>query len=158
VRGEASYRSYQTAGLEEGPADLRTDGWGVAGNISWTPRRAWHFESSYRVESGNGAARRDGNVAVVRQLGSAGSFALQGLVFQRLYEFRLSEGTVVGLGAEALLPLTRQSQLFASALLYRHLDAGPQSGLDWNQRRVSVRVHWIIGEDPGFPLSARGRQ
>ncbi len=158
IRGEASYRNYGSLGNEEAPDVLRTDGWGLGTNLNWLLRPAWRLETSYRVESGFGASRRDGHAAVVHQIGDAGSISVQGLAFQRLYEFRLAEGTVVGLGAEAAFPLTTRSQLFASATIYRHLEAGSQSGLDWNQRRASLRVQWTMGSEPGLlPVSVGER-
>jgi hypothetical protein len=158
LRGEASYRSYGVDALEQTPDALRTDGWGVGTSLSWSPRAPWRIETAYRVESGYGASGRDGHLSVIRQLGPTGSIALQGLVFQRLYEFQLPEGTVVGLGAEMMVPISARSQLLGSAMLYRHLNSGSGAGLDWSQRRVSVRVLWTIGSEPGIPVAVRGRQ
>ena len=156
VRGEASYRSYEDPGADRAPDALRTDGWGAGVNLSWSIRPAWRFDSAYRVETGFGAARRDGHAALVRQI-APGSITLHALAFQRLYEFRLSEGTVFGLGAETALRLRADAQLFADATVYRHLGAGAHEGLDWNQRRASVRLQWTVGAEPKTTALAGAR-
>ncbi len=151
VRSEASYRSYHDPGMDGGLGDFRSEGWGLGANVSWSPQRQWRLEGGYRVEAGFGAARRDAHAGVVRQLGEAGSLALQGMAFQRLYEFRLEEGTVLGLGAEASLRLSDRARLFTGMTIYRHLHAGILPGMDWNQRRGSMRLQWTVGPEPGLP-------
>jgi hypothetical protein len=152
VRAEASYRDYEDTGLSAGLDAMRDTGWGVSATASWSPAPAWRIDGSYRVETGVGAARRDGHAGAVRQLGDIGSLAVQALAFQRLYEFRLDEGTVYGLGGEASLRLSDRAELFAAATAYRHVTAGSIRGLDWNQRRGSVRLQWTLGREPRLPL------
>jgi hypothetical protein len=154
LRAEAAYRSYGDSGVSGGFGEFRTEGWGLGANASWAPQRAWRIEGGYRAENGFGGGRHDGQVGVLRQLGDVGSAALQAVAFQRLYEFRLDEGTVLGLGAEANLRVSDRVRLFGSAATYRHLRAGPTSGMDWNQRRGSLRVQWTLGPEPGFLRSA----
>ena len=149
VRTEGAYRRYgerESAGATD---ELRNDGWGWSSSVSWSPTRAWRLEASYGLEAGFGAARRDGHAGVRRQFANGRSLALQGLVFQRLYEFRLEEGTVVGLGGEAVLPMSARTRLVAGAAVYRHLDGRGTSAMDWMQRRGTVRMEWTVGREPG---------
>jgi hypothetical protein len=150
VRGDAGYRGYEDAGVDESIDEYRDNGWGVGASIGWSPVREWRLGASYRVETGFGAARQDGQAGVTRNLGTATSITLQGLVFQRLYEFRLSEGTVAGLGGEVALRLTDRVQLFASLATYRHLGDHPTSGPDWSQERGSLVFQWTLGSEPGL--------
>ena len=149
VRGEASYRSYDDTGLDEGVGRFRTDGWGLGANASWTPRELWRVEGGYRMEVGFGAARSEGHGGVRRSMGDLGHVALRGLAFQRLYEFRLDHGVVVGLGAETSLRLTDRVQALGSVTSYRHLDQGDQPDMDWNQLRANLRLRWTVGAEPG---------
>jgi hypothetical protein len=87
------------------------------------------------------------HAGVIRQFGDGGSVGVQGVLFERLYEFRLSEGTVVGIGAEAAVPLSSRLRLVGTASTYRHLDRA-DTGLDWTQRRASMRLEWTIGAEP----------
>jgi hypothetical protein len=59
-------------------------------------------------------------------------------------------------GAEAGLPLTSRSELFASATVYRHLATSSSSSPDWSQRRASLRVQWTMGPEPGLSAANRG--
>jgi hypothetical protein len=149
VRGEASYRNYGQAGLAESLDDYRTHGWGLGTNIIWSLHPKWTANASYRLESGFGASGWDTQAGARLQLGEAGSIAFQGTAFERLYEFRLNGGVVLGLGAEASLPVNDRVHLFAGLSAYRHLGRGTDSGVDWNQRRASVRLQWSLGAEPG---------
>lgn len=155
VRGEASYRDYGDADEEEAADPLRTSGWGVGTSVVWSPDPWWTVDGSYRVETGFGAARRNGMAGVRRLFGDAASVGIQALVFQRLYEFRLAEGTVVGLGAEGALRLSDRLRASGTATVYRHRDGG-SSVMDWTQRRASIRLEWAVGREPGITARARG--
>jgi hypothetical protein len=74
------------------------------------------------------------------------------MFFERLYEFRLDEGRVLGFGAEWTVPVSDRVQLAASATAYRHAGGGGASGMDWNQRRASVRLQWTMGAEPARRL------
>jgi hypothetical protein len=149
LRAEASYRSYGDTGMDAGFGGFRSDGWGLGAHASWSPEQRWRLEGGYRMEAGFGAARRDGHLGLVRQLGETGSLSLQGLAFQRLYEFRLQEGTVLGVGADTSLRVSERARLFAGVNVYRHLRDGAGTGMDWNQRRGSLRLQWTMGAEPG---------
>ena len=149
LRGEASYRSYGVPAIDEGADVMRREGWGAGTGIGWSPTPPWRLDASFRVERGLGASRRDATAGVVRRFGDAGSLALQGVFFERLYEFRLAEGTVVGLGTEATLPLSARTRLVVAAAAYRHFEGGAAPGIDWGQRRGSVRLQWTVGAEPG---------
>jgi hypothetical protein len=147
IRAEAAVRSYD--GVKDGAIDeLRSDGWSLRTSASWEPVRAWRIDGSWRMDAGVGAARRDGHAGVSRQFGDVATVALQAVAFQRLYEFRLNEGTVLGIGAETTSRLSERTRVAAGATVYRHFSAGSQSSLDWNQRRAHVRLQWLLGREP----------
>lgn len=154
-RIEASWRKYGEAATDA-PDDYRTTGWGAGVGGTWTPRLPWTLDAYYRLESGFGAARWEGQASVRRAFAGAASIALHGVAFQRLYELRLDKGTVVGLGLEGSLPLGERARAFASGTVYRQHDGGP-SAMDWNQRRGSVRVEWSLGRDPGVAPAGAAR-
>jgi len=146
-RIEASWRRYGDAETDS-PDAYRTSGWGAGAGGTWTPRRSWTVDAFYRLESNFGASRWEGQAAIRRAFAGTGSLALQGVAFQRLYEFRLDQTTVAGFGGEALYPVGEQARVFASAMIYRQ-HGGDPSVMDWNQRRASVRFEWALGSDPG---------
>jgi hypothetical protein len=154
LRGEASYRSYDDTGMETGVGRFRTDGWGLGARANWSPWEEWRLEGGYRMEVGFGAARSEGNAGVQRHLGDRGHVAVRGLAFQRLYEFRLDHGVVVGLGAEGGFRLTDRSRAVGSVTGYRHVDRGDRSDMDWTQLRANLRLQWTIGPEPGLTRTA----
>ncbi|HSJ32655.1 MAG TPA: hypothetical protein VK933_14535 [Longimicrobiales bacterium] len=154
VRGEASYRRYGEAGRMQGLAALRTDGWGLGAGVSWSPTARWQLDTSWHVEVAAGAARRDIQGVLSRRFGDIATLSMQGLAFQRFYEFRLDESTVAGLGAEASVRASDRLRLFATAAAYRHLGAGDMAAMDWTQRRATLRVQWTAGAEPGLPGAA----
>ncbi|HEX6315841.1 MAG TPA: hypothetical protein VFZ73_13315, partial [Gemmatimonadaceae bacterium] len=145
ARGETSYRNYGNAETDA-PDDFREDGWGLGGSVHWVPVADWRTEAGYRVEGGFGAARWDGQLALRHDVG-AGTISLNAVGFQRLYEFRLGEGTVVGLGADAIMPVGDRGRVFASLMAYRQ-HGGIATAMDWNQRRASLRLEWTLGREP----------
>ncbi len=148
LRGDVAYRSYDDTGMETSVGSFRTDGWAVGGHANWSPRDFWRVEGSYRMEVGFGAARSEGQLGVRRSL-DRGHVAARGVAFQRLYEFRLDHGVVVGLGAEAGLDVADRSRLIIDVASYRHLDQGDAPDMDWNQLRASLRLRWTVGAEPG---------
>jgi hypothetical protein len=147
VRADGAMRSYGP--VQDGTLDeLRSDGWSLRTSASWEPARSWRIDGSWRTDAGVGAARRDGFAGVSRQFGDVASLAVQAVAFQRLYEFRLSEGIVLGIGAEATSRLSDRISLAAGATIYRHHSTGSASTLDWNQRRMHGRVQWLLGREP----------
>jgi hypothetical protein len=156
VRGDASYRRYDDAGMETSVAAPRTDGWGLSGRASWSPQRDWRMEGGYGVETGFGGARGDAHLAVNRSLGHRGSISARALAFQRVYEFRLDEGTVLGAGTEASLRLSDRTRGFAGLTAYRHIQGPDSPETDWNQLRGSVRLQWTLGPEPGVPGRSGG--
>jgi hypothetical protein len=154
LRADASYRVYEDAYGAAG--SFRSEGWGLSAGASWSPERQWRLESGARVETGFGGARSEGHAAVVRRLGRHGSVAARALAFQRVYEFRLNEGTVVGAGTEASLRLSSRTRAVGALSRYRHLQGPESAEADWNQTRGSLRLQWTVGPEPGGSGSRRG--
>ncbi|HUH13597.1 MAG TPA: hypothetical protein VMK65_10825 [Longimicrobiales bacterium] len=149
ARLEGSYRAYPDSETDAAGPGFRHIGWGLGGNVTWTPSTRWRVDGAYRADAGFGAARRDGHVNLLRRFGDSGTVSLHALAFQRLFEFRLDEGTVAGLGAEGTLRLGERVRASGSFTTYRHLDAGSTPDFDWSQRRGSLRVEWTLGPEPG---------
>jgi hypothetical protein len=149
LRGEASYRSYHDPGTDGSVGNFRTDGWGLGVDGTWFARPQWRAEGGYRLEVSFGSTRSEGYAGVRRLLGDRGQLSVNGLAFQRLYEFRLDEGVVVGLGGDASFRTWDRGRVTGGLSAYRHLDRGTQVQMDWTQLRGHLRMEWTIGTEPG---------
>jgi hypothetical protein len=156
VRGEAAYRSYDASVMETSVDPLRTDGWGFTGRTSWSPAREWRLEGGAGVDTGFGGTRRDAHVSLSRQFGPRGAISARTLAFQRVYELRLEEGTVVGAGADGWLRLSHRSRGSGGLTMYRHVEGAKSPESDWNQLRGTLRVQWTVGSEPGLAGSGGG--
>jgi hypothetical protein len=65
------------------------------------------------------------------------------------YEFRVGTGRILGLRLEGGTRITPDVRLLADVALYDHHLTDGAAGPDWSQRRLSVRLDWTVGRDPG---------
>lgn len=140
------YRRYDNtdAGL-----DLRTSGWRAGADATWQPRPDWTAGANYDIDVGFGGSRSDAT-ASLRYLASSDFFVgVQASALQNIYEFRVGTGRVLGLALDGAYRLTPDVRLAADAGLYRHHGSHGNAVTDWSQRRVSVRLEWTLGRDPG---------
>jgi hypothetical protein len=113
-------------------------------------RQNWLVQASYHLDLGFGAARSEANVRVQRDLGDGNHLGVSGLAFERLYEFRVSEGTVFGLGIDGAWKLSARNRLGGSLSAYRHRVPEGVPSMNWGQTRGSIYVEWTLGPEPGL--------
>ena len=147
VRGARRRYGETNAGLESAP--LKRDGWRAGAGVDWLPREHWMVYADYDVDIGFGASRSDVVTGArwmpdeSRWLGIAAS----GL--QHIYEFRVGTGRVNGVRLEGGTRVAGDARVVVDAALYAHRLSGADSSPDWSQRRVSLRLEWTVGRDPG---------
>ena len=148
-----AWRSYDEsrAGLQSAP--LRTDGWRAGAGIEWSPVEAWFAHADYNVDIGFGASRSDAAAGV--RWSPAEHVFLGGTLsaFQNIYEFRVGTGRVIGLGLEGGTRVARDARIVIDAALYRHTMSNNAPSPDWSQRRLSTRLEWTLGRDPGTAVA-----
>jgi len=157
IEAQAAYRTYPDAGTSTTFGEYRTDGWrvGLSGALSIAP--LWTLEGSYHADVGFGSAKSSTSAGVHRQFSDGAQVGLNATAFQTAYEFRVPEGVVWGLGADAAAPLSPRTHASASAAWYHHRTDNTGSVPDWSQLRLTVRLDWTIGPEPGLS-SVQGRQ
>jgi hypothetical protein len=143
----AAWREYDETeeGLESDP--LKGSGWRAGVGLDWVPRESWFLYGDYDIDIGFGASRSD-VVAGARWMPDESRFvglAVSGL--QHIYEFRVGTGRVAGVRVEAGTPLGSVTRLVADGAVYLHRSVGAFP--DWSQRRLSIRLEWTAGDDPG---------
>jgi hypothetical protein len=77
---------------------------------------------------------------------------------QHIYEFRIGTGRLTGLRVDAGTRLTGGLRIVGDAALYGHRLTGGSPSPDWSQRRISVRLEWTAGADPGMTTSSPTRR
>jgi len=150
VEAQAAYRTYEDAGASTTFGEYRTDGWRVGLSGAYGIDPAWTVEGSYHADVGFGSAKSSASARLQRRLGEGTYVGLNASGFQTAYEFRVPEGTVWGLGADGAAPLGPRSRVYASAAWYKHRTGNGGSVPDWSQTRVTVRLDWTIGPEPGM--------
>ncbi len=143
------YRAYANTYTGVAWLPLRNSGWHVGATGSARAANAWTVQGSYDMDINFGASSTDGDLAVRWQPSSRGSLAVHGMAFQNIYEFTVGEGRVLGAGLEGAYQIAPDLRLAGDATLYRHTGKDQPDIADWNQRRVSLRLEWRVGGDPG---------
>jgi hypothetical protein len=145
----AGYRQYDetSAGLEAAP--LRTDGWRAGLGAEWSPNDQWLGYADYNADVGFGASRSDATGGFRWTPGERYTVGAYLSALQNIYEFRVGTGRVVGLGVEGSFRATNETRLVFDGALYAHRSNNAAPTTDWSQRRVSVRLEWMVGSDPG---------
>lgn len=150
ARGElrGAWRRYPETGAATALVPMRSDGWRVTAAGVATPVAGWSMDGHAGIELGFGAARAETSLRVQHEISDRLFAAVSGLAFQRVYEFRVDEGLVLGAGLDMGLRLDERRRLTGSFAAYSHERPAGATGLDWSQLRGSVRLDWTIGAEP----------
>jgi hypothetical protein len=135
------------AGLESTP--IRRVGWRAGIGSEWAPDARWLLYGDYDIDIGFGASRSDVAVGARWMPDEHRWLGVTASGLQHIYEFRVGTGRVAGLRVDAGSRITADLRVVADAALYAHRMAGESASPDWSQRRVSLRVEWTAGRDPG---------
>jgi hypothetical protein len=149
LSARGGWRSYAetNAGLQSIP--LRTDGWRAGAGAEWTPLTQWLLYGDYDVDIGFGAARSDAT-AGARWTPNEQTFVGGALsLLENIYEFKVGTGRVLGARVEGGVRLGREVRAIVDAGWYAHGLTNNAATTDWSQRRLSARLEWTVGRDPG---------
>ncbi len=105
----------------------------------------YRFTGAYRLSSGYGGWRSGGEGELAYDQGGLWHAGVSMTAFQSYEEFRVSQGTVFGIGANATAALARWLSVRASATRYFHTGTTYQSSPDWSQLRADLGVEITFG-------------
>jgi hypothetical protein len=147
VEAGLAWRGYDDTGTSETFGSFRSDGWRVNGSAAFRPAPSWSVQARGGADLVFGAASTDGSVRVERAFDRNAHLAASALAFQRIYEFRVTEGTVWGLGVDGALGLGPRARASGSVTWYLHAveNGGPDA--DWTQIRGSLTLEWVVGAE-----------
>ena len=116
--------------------------------VRWQPRLKWGLEGAFWREWGYGSALSSGNLKFNYLLFPDLTLGARVGAFQQIWEFRVGEGFVWNLGADARWR-TRVGTLWAAVDGYRH-DRKDDAALDdWTQLRAALGISYYLGSEPG---------
>jgi hypothetical protein len=156
VQLRAARREYNETDASSTFGPVRTDGWNVGVSGSTRLSQRWLVQGGFRTDIGFGAAKDNGYVRVQRQLQDDAHVGLHLQAFQRIYEFRVDQGTVIGVGADASLRLGAQARISGSLTSYSHTVGDTSPDVDWSQLRGSLRLDWTLGSEPAASVVRGG--
>jgi hypothetical protein len=144
-------RSYPEAEAATTFGSAESTGWRFGGTVAFRPDTVWSAQLHYHTDAGFGAGRNDLSAFLRRELASGRFVSVRALLFERAYEFRVSNGRVLGVGLDAGARLGPRVHAEGGAAVYRHVGGDADPGLDWSQVRASFRLGWTVGPEPGMP-------
>jgi hypothetical protein len=129
---------------------LRNDSWRFGGNAAFRLLPAATVSAGYNIDVGFGASRSDAYAAARWEPGARYYVGAIATGFQNIFEFRIGQGRVVGVGGDGGFRLNDDIMVVGDLLVYRHTSTGGLATADWSQRRASLRLEWTLGRDPGM--------
>ena len=150
LRGQVSRRAYDETGLRSTFGPTRSDGWRIGGSVATPVGQVWTADVRYDLDLGFGAAKSAGSIRVHRVLPDGARLGASLQAFQRIFEFRVDQGTVFGFGVDGGIPAGSRGYLSGSLAAYRHSPGSDSPGVDWSQLRASIRWQWTLGPEPGL--------
>jgi hypothetical protein len=152
------WRGYDEHNASTVFGEARSTGWYVSASGSTRPARSWIVQATLGTDIGVGAARDDASLRVRREFGGEAYAGLGVQAYKRLYEFRVREGTVLGVSGDAGVRIHPRVWLASSVAVYRHRDQGTDPDADWSQVRGSLRLDWTVGAEPASPVGRETRR
>lgn len=151
---EGGWRTYDepNAGVEFLP--MKSDGWRLGVQAQWRLQPTWVAHGRWHTEIGFGASRTDIDVGGRWERDDDTWLGAFVSAFQSVFEFRVGEGRVYGIGLDAGGRLRQDVRLAGDVAVYHHgwRDLAPAT--DWSQLRGSLRLEWTMGGDPGLVAGA----
>jgi len=148
VEVRAARREYRETDASSTFGPVRDNGWNLGISGSTRFGRRWLVQGGFRTDIGFGAAKDNGYVRLQHQFQNDTHVGLHLQAFQRIYEFRVDEGTVIGLGGDVSVRLGSQARVSGSLTSYSHSVGEGSPDVDWSQLRGSLRVDWTLGSEP----------
>jgi hypothetical protein len=129
---------------------LRTNGWRAGGDVTWLGTHAFVASASYDIDIGSGAAGTDIRANARWIPSQTLTLGGEAILTQNIYEFRVGTGRIYGLVADASYFVRQDLRVVGDVGLYQHSLTNGAAGPDWSQRRASIRLEFMVGQDPGM--------
>lgn len=148
IRVEGERRAYGETEAEV-PFFVVTDRtWRAGTSAQWQVGERWSLQAGYWLNWGFGAGLSAGELRAEIRPRDRLTLGARVSAFQQLEEFRVGEGRVWSLGADARW-ITDFATFWGALDRYRHDRRGDATAIDWTQVRGSLGVALYLGSEPG---------
>ena len=129
---------------------LRDDAWRVGSGANWQVAPDWSIAGTYRLEWGAGGVLNSGTLSSRWSSGDDWDVGVTLSALQQFEEFRVGEGALVGVGAQAHRRLGQRVELGGGGSLFRRIRNDTDASFSGNQFRAWSEVRLAFGSDPGM--------
>jgi hypothetical protein len=120
----------------------------------WDVTEQWSLDGSFQRETGFGASFGGADLGARWTPARATWVRAFVTAFEQIEEFRIGEGSVLGGGASAELPLGSRFSIGGGVSVYRQSSTRVDEP-DWSQRRAWISLRADLGRDPGLVTARR---
>ena len=128
---------------------LRDTAWRLASGATWQASSEWTVTGRHRLEWGAGGVLNSGSLGARWAAGTAWDLGLTLSALQQFEEFRVGEGALIGLGAQAHRRVGERIELGGGGSIFRRTRSGTDAAFDSGQFRAWSEVRLAFGADPG---------
>ncbi len=148
VRAELDRRDYSDTGAEV-PYYATTDRtWRTGIWARWQPKYKWDVEGGYWLNWGFGSGMSAGDLKFNYYPRSNLTLGARFSAVQQIWEFRIGEGLMYGIGADARWQ-TPAGTVWALLEGYKHDRKDDAAQTDWTQLRAVLGFSYYLGSEPG---------
>lgn len=150
VWAEGGLRKYGDTEATTVLEPLRDGAWRLASGATWQVAQAWTVTGNHRLEWGAGGVLNSGTLGARWTGTEAWDLGLTLSALQQFEEFRLGEGTLIGLGGQAHRQIGGRIEVGGGGSLFRRTRSGTGPSFDGGQFRAWSEVRVAFGGDPGM--------
>jgi hypothetical protein len=153
----ASRRSYGETNTSPVFGTARSTGWRLVSSLTAQLTPSFSLGGRYGTDVSFGAAKNSGGIRVQQSLGDVNYVGASLEAFQTAYEFRVDEGTVIGLGVDGGVGFGSRTRLRGGITSYSHRNGAQSPETDWSQIRAYLHFEWAVGAEAGMSRPGRLR-
>lgn len=152
-----SWRSYGETNTSPVFGTARSTAWRLVSSVTAQLTPSFSIAGRYGTDVSFGSAKNSGGLRLQQSLGSDSYVGASLEAFQTAYEFRVDEGTVLGLGVDGGMGFGSRTLLRGGITTYSHRNGGQSPETDWSQIRAYLHFEWSVGAEAGMARPGRLR-
>ncbi|UCF19092.1 MAG: hypothetical protein JSU87_14360 [Gemmatimonadota bacterium] len=148
ARLEVERRSYDDTEADVNFYDTTDRTWTARATARWQSRGKLDVQGAYWIDWGYGSGESAGNLRLGYEVNPDLSVGLKGGALQQIWEYRIGEGWIYNIGADARWR-TPVGTLFGAVDGFKHNQKNNAAREDWTQWRAALGISYYLGSEPG---------